>query len=161
MNCMTSALSQPFSATFLNKWFKAKSNIWWTFVTRGAREMWGNSPQKMQNKILARSILLCIAKGRATSVCKWEGKMYLNPEADSPQTVPGIETLWAPTNWLTRPKVIWCFWAWARSAVNNTWLQIKENLGFSANSPAICLVSVSRTSTAQLDLISIILNLQH
>ena len=44
-------------------------------------------------KIFARSILLCIAKGRATSVCKWEGKMYLNPEADSPQTVPGIETL--------------------------------------------------------------------
>ena len=38
-------------------------------------------------------ILLNI-KGRATFVCKnGVAKIYLNPEADWPQTVPGIETL--------------------------------------------------------------------
>ena len=50
-------------------------------------------------------------------------------------------------NWLTRLKVIWYFWAWAeqhRSAVNNTWLQIKANLGFSANSPASTCLSGQR-----------------
>ena len=47
-----------------------------------------------QNAKKSLHALYCyIVKGRATFVSKREGKMYLNPEADWPQTVPGIETL--------------------------------------------------------------------
>ena len=157
MNCMTSALSQPFSATFLNKWFKAISNIWWTFVTRGVREMWGYSPQKMQKKSL--HALYCYV------LLKVEQHLYVNGRE---------KCIWALRQ--TRPKLClalkhyehqptdWRDRRWSGASEPELDLQLtipdcrlKKTWGFLQ----ICLVSVSRTSTAQLDLISIILNLQH
>ena len=161
MNCMTSALSLPFSATFLNKWFKAKSNIWWTFVTRGAREMWGYSPQKMQKKSL--HALYCYV------LLKVEQHLYVNGREKCIWTLgltrPKLclalkhyEQLACVPHWLTRLKVIWCFWAWARFAVNNIPdCRLKQTWGF-LQIPQLqhaCLVNVSRPSVAQPDLLYI------